>query len=240
LPVAWAKLGSVFAALALFSGLLVEASDPVVLPDRRAGNEHTQRRAGPSEDDKVLFELHQGVGRQYPGGLEPPVHYEFGGGISAVLRGRNSRAQLLVGAVVDAGVGAWLGDEASTPVPTNADSTAYAGTVPSSRGWTLRAAPQLRLGVENEFAFGFISARVGYSLRATSLECLYVSGCARDRVVDHGLTVGLGLGVLFRVWRGLNLGLEGNLDSNRFFSGHPLHGEWNHGANARALIAWRL
>ena len=172
-----------------------------------------------------------------PAQKEPKTHVGYGIAASAsVYAGERFKAMLGLGG--DHVVHGWLGDPAR---PEPARSGAESGTVPDGyRGQLVRITPIVRLGLENDFAYGYVGFAPGYALRVAPLSCAQPP-CRRTRAVDSGLNLGVALGAMVTPTRyGLVLGAEVGLDWSWFHDGHPGLAVWGQGMSARLIAGWRL
>lgn len=171
-----------------------------------------------------------------PAAKDPRTHPGYGFAVSASINTESS-FKAMVGGGVDHVVSGWLGDSETIPREGH-----WEGTVPRTfRGQLVRVTPQARLGVENDFAFGYFGLSPGYALRTAALVC--ASGpCRSLRATDHGLNLGVSLGALVypSMRFGIIVGGEAGLDWAWFPRGHPGLAAWSQGMNARLIAGWRF
>lgn len=168
----------------------------------------------------------------------PKSHIGYSVAASGVVHGASSFKAVL-GFGVDHVVGGWLGDPTGVRLPREGT---WRGTQPRSyRGHLLRAMPVVRLGIENDFAFGYLGGAPGYALRIARLSCLDAP-CQRSQAVDHGLNLGLNLGAMISPSQrvGVVIGAEVGLDWSWFPKSHPGLAAWNQAMSARAIVGWRF
>ena len=188
-------------------------------------------------EDRGVVEVGVAAEVLYPPAVKDPrAHPTYGAAISASIN-TESRFKAMVGFGVDHVVSGWLGEGETTP-----REGRWAGTRPRTyRGQLVRVTPHARLGVENDFAFGYLGMSTGYALRSAALACV-TGPCRAPRVTDHGLNLGASLGALVypSVRFGVVIGGEVGLDWAWFPSGHPSLAAWSQGMNARLIAGWRF
>ncbi|MBV1858653.1 MAG: hypothetical protein KUG77_09605 [Nannocystaceae bacterium] len=131
----------------------------------------------------------------------------------------------------------WLGDPEGGTVAARGVSE---GTRPRSfRGQLYRMSPVLRLGLENDVAFGYVGGAPGYAIRTATLQCVNAP-CGRGRAVEHGLTMGLAFGAMFSASKttGFVMGGELGLDWSWFPRHHRGLAPWNQAMSARLVMGW--
>lgn len=171
-----------------------------------------------------------------PGQKVPARHPTYGAAILASLYG-DASFKAMLGFGFDHVVYGWLGDPDEGAVATGGVS---AGSRPQSfRGQLYRMSPVVRLGLENDVAFGYVGGAPGYAIRTATLTCVNAP-CAGGRAVEHGLTMGLALGAMFSPSKkvGFVMGGELGLDWSWFPRGHPGFAAWNQAMSARLIAGW--
>lgn len=171
-----------------------------------------------------------------PGHKTPARHPSYGAAIVASLYG-DSNFKAMLGLGFDHVIYGWLGDPQEATIPTRGAS---AGTRPQSfRGQLYRMSPVVRLGLENDVAFGYVGGAPGYAIRTAALACAN-GPCRRSSAVEHGLTMGLALGAMFSPSEesGFVMGGELGLDWSWFPRGHPGFAAWNQAMSARLIAGW--
>ncbi|MGH1347423.1 MAG: hypothetical protein ACRBN8_38040 [Nannocystales bacterium] len=171
-----------------------------------------------------------------PGQKAPARHPTYGAAVLASLYG-DSSFKAMLGFGFDHVVHGWLGDPEDASVATGGIA---AGTRPrNSRGQLYRLSPVVRLGLENDVAFGYVGGAPGYAIRTATLRCVRAP-CEVGRVLEHGLTMGLALGAMFSPSEkaGLVMGGEVGLDWSWFPSGHVGLSPWNQAMSARLVAGW--
>jgi hypothetical protein len=173
-----------------------------------------------------------------PSVKDPRTHPGYGVAVSASVHAE-SQFKAMFGVGFDHIVSGWAGDpEKGEP----AEGGRFAGTVPATyRGQFFRISPLVRLGLENEVAFGYFGMAPGYVLRVADLSCAR-GPCGTRRAVDHGLNLGISLGAMFQpsMKFGLMLGGEVGLDWGWFPQGQPSLAQWSQGMSARIIAGWRF
>ncbi|MBL4685584.1 MAG: hypothetical protein JKY37_13400 [Nannocystaceae bacterium] len=191
------------------------------------------------EEERLVLEAGVAAAVLYPRGDEAPRrHVAYGVAVSAVFHAE-SNFKAMVGLGLDHVVNGWLGDPAGVRTPRDGR---WVGTQPRHyRGQLLRATPTVRIGVENDFAFGYFGASPGYAIRTASLLCVEAP-CRRTRAVDHGITFGVSLGAIISPSpsSGVVIGAEVGLDWAWFPKGHPGLARWNQAMSARLIAGWRF
>lgn len=189
-------------------------------------------------DEKAIVDVSGGGEVMYPPvHKDPNAHASYGVSAAASIH-RGQKFAATFGFGFDHVVNSWLGDVIDD-FPRNGT---YAGTQPASfRGQFFRMTPTVRIGAQNELAFGYFGVNTGYALRIADLVCVRAP-CRRDRAVNHGLSMGLSMGALLapsdRI--GLLVGAEVGLDWAWFPGSHPGLARWNHAMSARAVAGWRF
>lgn len=167
-----------------------------------------------------------------PGQKTPARHLTYGAAAVASLYG-DSNFKAMLGLGFDHVVYGWLGDPADAAVASD-------GTRPrTSRGQLYRVSPVVRLGLENDVAFGYVGGAPGYALRTATLQCVDAP-CSTSRATEHGLTMGLALGATFHPSKkvGFVMGGELGLDWSWFPRRHPGLAAWNQAMSARLIVGW--
>lgn len=209
---------------------------PLVLGSVLTGALLVWAAPGPGEERGVV-EL--GVAAEVlapPGQKKPARHLSYGAAVLASLYG-DSSFKAMLGFGFDHVLYGWLGDPEKATVATRGVS---AGTRPrSSRGQLYRMSPVVRLGIENDVAFGYLGGAPGYAIRTATLQCVNAP-CASGRVVEHGLTMGLALGAMFSPSKkaGFVMGGELGLDWSWFPRRHPGLARGNQAMSARLIAGW--
>ncbi len=187
-------------------------------------------------EEQAVVEVGAAIEVLYPPARRAPLrHPAYGVAVNASIYGEGN-VKAMVGFGFDHVVHGWLGDPEKGDV---ADAGVYSGTEPAYRGQLFRMTPMMRLGLENDVAFGYFGASPGYAIRTTTLDCVR-GPCRVERTVEHGLTLGASLGALFHPSQevGLVLGGEVGLDWSWFPSGHPALASWNQAMSARFIAGW--
>ncbi len=171
-----------------------------------------------------------------PGQKKPGRHPSYGAAVTASLYG-DSSFKAMLGVGFEHVVYGWLGDPNQARP---AAGGAFAGTRPTSfRGQLYRMSPVVRLGIENDVAFGYVGGAPGYAIRTAQLQCV-LAPCMRGRLVEHGLSMGVALGALFSPSKkvGFVMGGELGLDWSWFPRAHPGLASWNQAMSARLIAGW--
>lgn len=194
---------------------------------------------GPASDapERGVVELGVAAEILYPPAEKTPRrHPTYGAAVSASVYGEG-KFKAMVGLGFDHVVYGWLGDPEKGGA---AESGSLAGTEPASyRGQLFRLTPSVRLGLENEVAFGYFGASPGYAIRTATLTCVR-GPCRAARTLEHGTTLGLSLGALFHPSQkvGFVMGAEVGLDWSWFPVRHPALAAWNQAMSARLIAGW--
>lgn len=171
-----------------------------------------------------------------PGQKTPARHPTYGAAVLASIYG-GSDFKAMFGFGFDHVVYGWLGDPDQATVATRGAS---AGTRPrSSRGQLYRMSPVVRLGLENDVAFGYVGGAPGYAIRTANLQCVNAP-CESRGLIEHGLTMGLALGAMFSASKkfGFVMGGEAGLDWSWFPRRHPGLPPWNQAMSVRLIAGW--
>ncbi len=173
-----------------------------------------------------------------PAVKDPRSHPTYGAVVSGSITTEGS-FKAMIGFGFDHVVNGWLGSPAAPDHPRDGP---FRGTLPTSfRGQLFRMTPVVRVGIENDFAYGYFGASPGYTLRVAKLTCV-AGPCSAKRAVDHALNLGLSLGAMLYPLPdyGLIVGGEVALDWAWFPRGHPSLAAWSQGMSARLIAGWRF